>query len=193
MIPSGNVILETITSDALRGNPLGDPFVRRVPVYLPPGYESGSARYPTAYVLTGFTGRGTMLLNDSAWGETIAQRMDRLIAAAERGVRVRLLLDDWNQTAEMDRWLALMEIYPSIEVRIFNPFGTQRATLVSRVFKMAFGPQRLRGRMHNKAHSQRGTTVLCKLRMNKDEAEALRWYMFSSGSPWTRSSARARR
>ena len=83
MIPSGNVILETITSDALRGNPLGDPFVRRVPVYLPPGYESGSARYPTAYVLTGFTGRGMMLLNDSAWGETIAERMDRLIAAGQ--------------------------------------------------------------------------------------------------------------
>jgi enterochelin esterase family protein len=90
MIPSGNVIFETITSNALRDNPLGDPFVRRVPVYLPPGYESGSARYPTAYVLTGFTGRGTMLLNDSAWGETIAERMDRLIAAGQ--VRPMLLV-----------------------------------------------------------------------------------------------------
>lgn len=90
MIPTGTVIIESVTSDVLRGNPLGDPFVRRVPVYLPPGYESGSTRYPAVYVLTGFTGRGTMLLNDSAWGETIAERMDRLIAGGT--VRPMLLV-----------------------------------------------------------------------------------------------------
>ena len=76
----GSVVIETITSDVLRNNPLGDPFVRRVPVYLPPGYESGNARYQVIYVLTGFTGRGTMLLNDAAWDENIAELMDRLIA-----------------------------------------------------------------------------------------------------------------
>ncbi len=76
----GSVVFETITSNVLRDNPLGDPFVRRVPVYLPPGYESGKTRYPALYVLTGFSGRGTMLLNDVAWDENIAERMDRLIA-----------------------------------------------------------------------------------------------------------------
>ncbi len=86
----GTVVFETVTSDALRDNPLGDPFVRRVPVYLPPGYESGSMRYPTTYVLTGFTGRGTMLLNDAAWDENIAERMDRLIA--EGKVRPMILV-----------------------------------------------------------------------------------------------------
>ncbi len=80
-MPDGTVIIETITSSVLRGNPLGDPHVRRVPIYLPPGYESSNARYPSVYVLTGFTGRGTMLLNDSAWDENIARRMDRLIAS----------------------------------------------------------------------------------------------------------------
>lgn len=80
-MPEGTNIIETITSNVLRGNALGDPFVRRVPVYLPPGYEQSKERYPTVYVLTGFTGRGTMLLNDSAWDENIAQRMDRLIAS----------------------------------------------------------------------------------------------------------------
>jgi S-formylglutathione hydrolase FrmB len=76
---SGAVIIESIASQVLRGNPLGDPFVRRVPVYLPPGYEAGQTRYPSVYVLTGFTGRGIMLLNEAAWEENIAQRMDRLI------------------------------------------------------------------------------------------------------------------
>ena len=77
--------------------------------------------------------------------------LDRIIAAAERGVRVRLLLDDWDETAEMDRWLTMMEIYPSIEVRIFNPFGGLRSNLLTRSFGAIFGAQRLKGRMHSKA------------------------------------------
>ncbi len=80
---AGSITIETVASEVLRGNPLGDPFVRRVPVYVPPGYERGDTRYPSVYVLTGFTGRGTMLLNDSAWDENIAQRMDRLIAEGQ--------------------------------------------------------------------------------------------------------------
>ncbi|MBI3913664.1 MAG: esterase [Chloroflexi bacterium] len=86
----GTVVIETIESAALKNNPLGDPATRRVPVYLPPGYERGDARYPSIYILTGFTGRGTMLLNDSAWDENIAQRMDRLIA--EGKVRPMILV-----------------------------------------------------------------------------------------------------
>ncbi len=89
-MPSGAIVLETITSDALRSNPLSDSFVRRVPVYLPPGYETDRARYPVVFVLTGFTGRGTMLLNDVPWGETLPQRMDRLIV--EGKVRPMILV-----------------------------------------------------------------------------------------------------
>ena len=80
------VIVETITSDLLRNNPLGDPYERRVPVYLPPGYDEGQARYPVVYLLAGFTGRGSYMLNDSAFDENIQERMDRLIAAGG-GVR----------------------------------------------------------------------------------------------------------
>ena len=66
-------------------------------------------------------------------------------------MRVRLLLDDWRLTKETDRVLAAMQTHPNIEVRLFNPFGTYRSSFLSRPLKMAFGPQRLRGRMHNKA------------------------------------------
>jgi putative cardiolipin synthase len=75
----------------------------------------------------------------------------RLMAAADRGVRVRLLLDDWHQTPETDWLLATMASHPNIEVRLFNPFGTQRRTFLTRALRMAFGPNRLKGRMHNKA------------------------------------------
>src|SRR5712691_298477 len=68
------------SSDVLKGNPCGDPHVRTVPVYLPPGYDDGGdERYPVVFCLTGFTGRGTMLLNEDGWAPNIAQRMDRLI------------------------------------------------------------------------------------------------------------------
>jgi putative cardiolipin synthase len=77
--------------------------------------------------------------------------LDRLIAAAERGVRVRLLLDDWYQSNQMDLWLALMETYPNVQVRVFNPFVGHRGNPLAHPLMMAFGPKRLKGRMHNKA------------------------------------------
>ncbi|OGR29646.1 MAG: hypothetical protein A2139_02730 [Desulfobacca sp. RBG_16_60_12] len=76
---------------------------------------------------------------------------DRIIAAADRGVRVRLLLDDWHLTKKTDFLIATLALHPNIEVRVFNPFGTQRSSVLARPLKMAFGPNRLRGRMHNKA------------------------------------------
>lgn len=66
-------------SEILKDNFLKDPHVRRVAVYLPDGYDE-SKRYPSVYLLAGFTGRGTMMLNESAWEENIQQRLDRLIS-----------------------------------------------------------------------------------------------------------------
>jgi enterochelin esterase family protein len=76
----GRVALETIESDVLRGNAAGDPATRTVPVYLPPSYDSDATRrYPVAFVLTGFTGRGRMLLNDNLWSPPLDRRMDALV------------------------------------------------------------------------------------------------------------------
>src|SRR5215213_10043261 len=66
-------------SRALQNNPLGDKLVRDVYVYLPPGYEQSEKRFPVVYCLTGFTGRGRMLLNDNAFTPNLAERMDNLI------------------------------------------------------------------------------------------------------------------
>ena len=90
---SSQIIFETITSDALRANPLGDPYQRRVPVYLPPGYNQNKAHYPVVYLLSGFTGRGAMMLNDSPFNETIQERMDRLIAAGQVQPMILVLPD----------------------------------------------------------------------------------------------------
>jgi enterochelin esterase family protein len=79
MNSASQVILETIDSQALRDNPLGDPSRRVVPVYLPPGYSGSNQAYPCVYFLSGFSSRGLGLLNDSLWDENLPQRLDRLI------------------------------------------------------------------------------------------------------------------
>ena len=78
--PAGAVVNRRHESNVLKDNPLGDPHVRDLFVYLPPGYEKNGESYPTVYCLTGFTGRGKMLLNDNAFTPNLAERMDKLIA-----------------------------------------------------------------------------------------------------------------
>jgi len=71
---------------------------------------------------------------------------DALTKAAERGVRVRLLLDD-NNTAGLDGTLAALDAHPMIEVRLFNPNGIRSMRMVG----MAADFMRLNRRMHNKS------------------------------------------
>jgi cardiolipin synthase C len=71
----------------------------------------------------------------------------RVLHAAERGVRVRLLLDDLTLFGHESEFAAL-GMHPNIEVRTFNPFGNR--TLPGRVFEFLFRFGRLNHRMHNK-------------------------------------------
>jgi len=70
---------------------------------------------------------------------------ERLIQAADRGVRVRVLLDDIN-LAGRDANVAAMDAHPNIEIRLFNPFANRDA----RVLDFAFDLDRVNHRMHNK-------------------------------------------
>jgi len=71
---------------------------------------------------------------------------DALRNAAERGVRVRLLLDD-NNTAGLDEALAALDAHPLIEVRLFNPNAMRSVRAVGLVVDF----MRLNRRMHNKS------------------------------------------
>ena len=91
---NGRVQWERFQSTVLAGNPLGDPHTRRIPVYLPPSYDTHpERRYPVAFLLSGFTGRGSMMLNDQAWSPPIDARMDRLIAAGRAGEMILVMPD----------------------------------------------------------------------------------------------------
>ncbi|TPQ40213.1 phospholipase D family protein [Cupriavidus pinatubonensis] len=79
------------------------------------------------------TGTGAAVLGD-------------IINAADRGVRVRLLLDDMH-TGGLDKVLAAIDSHPNIEVRLFNPFANRGA----RWLEMLWSFSRLDRRMHNKS------------------------------------------
>jgi putative cardiolipin synthase len=74
---------------------------------------------------------------------------DALLRAADRGVRVRLLVDDGSTIAGDERIIAL-DAHPSIEVRIFNPFAYRGHQSALRAVELLFNHSRLDYRMHNK-------------------------------------------
>ena len=69
--------------------------------------------------------------------------------AADRGVRVRVLVDDLNTAGEDRRFMHLSE-HVNVEVRVFNPFPGGRHTTWTRVLASANDFGRINHRMHNK-------------------------------------------
>jgi len=78
-----------------------------------------------------------------------------LLKAADRGVRVRLLLDD-IATSGYDPGLAALDSHPHFEVRIFNPFTRSKGRLFSGVSEF----RRVNRRMHNKSMTADGLTTV---------------------------------
>lgn len=92
--------------------------------------------------------------------------VDRLVAAADRGVRVRLLIDDMYAHG-VEKGLAAFDAHPNIELRIFNPW-TQRSGGLARGVEFLFTP-RLNHRMHNKMFIADGVVVILGGRNLADE------------------------
>jgi putative cardiolipin synthase len=81
--------------------------------------------------------------HDDASGRQLA---DALVHAADRGVRVRVLLDDVGTQAD-DRVLRLLDVHPNIEIRLFNPVASRSLRSLGMLWDFA----RTNRRMHNKA------------------------------------------
>lgn len=73
----------------------------------------------------------------------------RLRAAAERGVRVRVLLDDFHTTGR-DALVLGLAFIPNIEMRLFNPLAGSRDSTFSRLLNSIDDASRIQQRMHNK-------------------------------------------
>jgi len=73
--------------------------------------------------------------------------MDRVVQAADRGVRVRILLDDLTMNGK-DAELSGLDRHPNISVRTFNPWSSR--SKAGRIFEWFMRLGRLNHRMHNK-------------------------------------------
>jgi len=96
---------------------------------------------------------------------------EALWGAAERGVRVRLLLDD-NSTRGMDESIAALDAHPNIEVRLFNPYANR----AFRLGELAGDFARVNRRMHNKSFTADNQATIVGGRNVGDE-------YFGAGTP----------
>jgi hypothetical protein len=84
-------------SEVLEGNPLGDPHVRPLWVYLPPGYDDDPGRrYPSVYVIQGLTGQLDMWRNRAPFRRNFPELVDELFAAGSTAPCVVVFVDAWT-------------------------------------------------------------------------------------------------
>lgn len=87
----------TVHSELLEGNPLGDPARRPLYVYRSPGVvANGGTRFPSVYVIQGYTGQVDMWLGRSAFEPTMVERLDAMFAAGECPDAVIVFVDAWT-------------------------------------------------------------------------------------------------
>jgi hypothetical protein len=95
---SGTLVVLLHTSRILADNPLADPHLRKVAVWLPPQYDEGAARgrgrrFPVLYDLVGFTGSGPAHTNWKPFSDNVPERVARLIHGRKMGAAIVVFPD----------------------------------------------------------------------------------------------------
>jgi Putative esterase len=94
---AGRIEEHVLESEALRGNPLGDPASRPLWVYVPPGYDDEpERRYPSVYVLQGYTGHIEMWRNRAPFRQPFPETADLGIASGEIPPCILVFVDAWT-------------------------------------------------------------------------------------------------
>jgi hypothetical protein len=94
---AGQLEEHVITSELLRDNPLGDPNERPLWVYLPPGYDDDPVRrYPTVYVIQGYTGHLTMWRNRAPFRQPFTETADAVFARGDAPPALVVYVDAWT-------------------------------------------------------------------------------------------------
>ncbi len=105
----------------------------------------------------------TYIFENDATGRLLARH---LLAAADRGVRVRLLVDQVRGSIDL---FEALDAHPNIEVRLFNPFASRQPGLLSKILQFAVDGRRLNRRMHNKSMITDNVTAIVGGRNIGDE------------------------
>jgi S-formylglutathione hydrolase FrmB len=91
--PSGTLLVLDHHSKILKGNPLSDPHVRKLAVWLPPQYGEGRRRFPVLYDLVGYTGTGLSHVNWKPFGDNVPERAARLMHEGRMGPAIFVFPD----------------------------------------------------------------------------------------------------
>lgn len=84
-------------SELLKDNPLGDPSHRPLWIYLPPGYDDDpTKRYPSVYMIQGFTGQLDMWRNRVPFRKNFPELTDELFARREAPPCIVVWVDCWT-------------------------------------------------------------------------------------------------
>ena len=94
---TGRVDRTVFTSDLLRGNPLGDPHERPLWLYLPPGYDGSTQRYPAIYVTLGYGGHVAMWANRMPYRMTYLESADEVFASGRAPACILVFVDGWTK------------------------------------------------------------------------------------------------
>jgi S-formylglutathione hydrolase FrmB len=93
---AGRLHEHAFDSEALTGNPLGDPHRRPLYVYTPPGYDADAdRRYPSVYVIQGMTGQVDMWRNRKAFSPSVLEAVDTWFAG-DRPPAIVAFVDAWT-------------------------------------------------------------------------------------------------
>jgi putative cardiolipin synthase len=98
-------------------------------------------------------------------GDTTSILIDHILQAANRGVKVRILLDDLD-IASKDKILSMTNLHPNIEIKLFNPIYFRK---VLRNWSLVFNMDTLGRRMHNKSLTADGLATIIGGRNIGDE------------------------
>ena len=105
-VPAGRILWLEHDSHILADNALGDPHLRRFPVWLPPQYDSSAAsrsakargrRFPVLFDLVGYTAGGPAHVNWRAFEENIPERAERLLFENRMGPAIIVFPDCYTR------------------------------------------------------------------------------------------------
>ncbi|MCR9163063.1 MAG: alpha/beta hydrolase [Nannocystaceae bacterium] len=95
--PRGTLVEVQVDAPSVKDNMLGDPWQRTVAVYLPEGYDTSDADYPLFVDLAAYTSSGLKRLSWTAYGESVHQRVDRLVAEGAMGPAIFAFPDGFTR------------------------------------------------------------------------------------------------
>ena len=138
----GSVVVLEHVSSVLKGNPLGDPHVRKLAAWLPREYdEGGRRRFPVLYDLVGFTGSGMAHVAWKAFSENVPERAARLVHEQKMGPAI-IVFPDCFTALGGNQYVNSSAIGPYADylVKELVPFVDREfRTLASREHRGCFG------------------------------------------------------